>query len=269
MDDIRNKIPKIIHYCWFGEKEKSDEVLKCIESWKKYLPDYSIIEWNERNFDINNSIEYVKEAYKHKKWAFVSDYVRIKALYNYGGLYFDTDVEVFKNFDCLLNNRAFFGFESKDYITTATMGVEKEHELIKAFISTYKDRHFVKDNGEFDLDTTNVVVLTKLLQEEYSLQLTGKKQFFTDLVVFPQFYFSSNDFINIFGKYRKKIFSYHHCQASWYRKVSNKRMDMIKHYFIGVARNTIGTDRLRKIKTGIKILRSKKLKGFIWIGFLV
>ena len=115
-------IPRIIHYCWFGRKEKPESVVKCILSWKQYLPDYQIVEWNENNFDIENSITYVKQAYDCKMWAFVSDFVRLHALYNYGGLYFDTDVEVFKPFDDLMINSGFCGFESKYYIGTSVFG---------------------------------------------------------------------------------------------------------------------------------------------------
>ena len=109
-------IPKIIHYCWFGGNDKLESVMKCIESWKKYLPDYEIMEWNESNFNIKKANQYVREAYDNKKWAFVTDYVRLIALYENGGIYFDTDVEVFKSFDSLLSEKAFFGFESTIYV---------------------------------------------------------------------------------------------------------------------------------------------------------
>ena len=98
---------KKIHYCWFGGNQKSDLILKCIDSWKKFMPDYEIIEWNESNFDINCNT-YVKEAYNSKKWAFVSDYVRLWVIYNFGGIYFDTDVELINNIDDLLDCNAFF-----------------------------------------------------------------------------------------------------------------------------------------------------------------
>ena len=107
--DIR--IPKVIHYCWFGRGKLPKLAKKCIKSWKKYLPDYKIIEWNEDNFDINSN-QYVREAYEAKKYAFVSDYVRLYALYNYGGIYMDTDVEVIKSLDEFLIHEAFSGFES-------------------------------------------------------------------------------------------------------------------------------------------------------------
>lgn len=106
-------IPKKIHYCWFGRGEKPKLAKKCIESWKKYCPDYEIIEWNEDNFDVNIN-GYTKMCYENKKWAFLSDYVRLLVVYQNGGLYFDTDVELVRSPDFLLENEAFFGFETND-----------------------------------------------------------------------------------------------------------------------------------------------------------
>ena len=101
-------IPKIIHYVWMGGKEKPPKIKKCIKTWKKHLKDYEFIEWNEKNFDINSN-SFVKKMYENKKWAFVSDYVRAYAIYNYGGIYLDTDVFVIDKLDSLLNSRAFVG----------------------------------------------------------------------------------------------------------------------------------------------------------------
>ena len=124
INEYKNEIPKIIHYCWFGKNEKSDLAKKCIDSWKKKCPDYQIIEWNEENFDITTN-EYVYEAYMNKKWAFVSDFVRIFALYNNGGIYLDTDVEILKNMDEFLCNTTFFGFETIDKVSTGIIGAQK------------------------------------------------------------------------------------------------------------------------------------------------
>lgn len=104
-------IPKVIHYCWFGHDPKPKLAEKCIKSWKKKCPDYKIIEWNEENFDISACPLYVRQAYEAKKWAFVTDYVRLKVVYEHGGIYLDTDVELKKNLDFLLNHKAYFGFE--------------------------------------------------------------------------------------------------------------------------------------------------------------
>lgn len=241
-------IPKIIHYCWFGGKEKPDSVIKCISSWKKWLPDYKIIEWNEKNFIIDESVAYVKEAYEKRKFAFVSDYARLKALYDFGGLYFDTDVEVFRSFDSLLDAECFFGFESKDYLCTAVMACVLHNSFIKEFLESYDNRTFIKHDGSLDIETTNVVAMTNLLAQK-GLKRNGKQQIINGIAIYPQFYFSSNELRNVFHRYGSNIYSYHHCQATWYESKRNgKFWDLFRHYLIGVLRNAIGTDRVTKIR---------------------
>lgn len=117
----KNMIPKIIHYCWFGGKPLPDEVKYYISTWQKYCPDYEIKEWNESNFDVNQN-QYCREAYETKKWAFVSDYARLKILYEYGGIYMDTDVEVCKPLDHLASYGFWSGFESESQIQTRNYG---------------------------------------------------------------------------------------------------------------------------------------------------
>ena len=116
-----NNIPKIIHYCWFGGKPIPKNLKNYIKSWEKYCPDYEIKEWNESNFDINSN-KFIKEAYINKKFAFVTDYVRLYVIYNYGGIYLDTDVEIIKNFDGLLNNELFMGIQQNDSFATTGLG---------------------------------------------------------------------------------------------------------------------------------------------------
>lgn len=132
-------IPKIIHYCWFGGKEKPDEVKRLIGTWKKHCQGYVIKEWNESNFDINQYV-YCWDAYQHKKWAFVSDVARLWALYHEGGIYMDTDVEVLRPLDDLLKHKAFLGFEGTQWIATNIMGTEPGNELIGRFLDSYKRR---------------------------------------------------------------------------------------------------------------------------------
>ena len=127
---MKEKIPKIIHYCWFGKGPKPELVLKCIASWEKYLPDYEIKEWNENNFDINSNI-YCKEAYERKKYAFVSDYVRLYAVYNEGGIYFDTDLEVIKNMDVFLNNKAFTSKAPEELVLKEKNKLNEEKEELR------------------------------------------------------------------------------------------------------------------------------------------
>ena len=130
-------IPKKIHYCWFGRGEKPKLAKKCIASWKKYCPDYEIIEWNEDNFDINTN-EYTKWCYENKKYAFLSDYVRLLVVYQNGGIYFDTDVELIRNPDFLLENQAFFGFECSEYVNTGVgFGAESENTAVNQMIDEY------------------------------------------------------------------------------------------------------------------------------------
>ena len=169
-------IPKKIHYVWVGGNPKSKDIERCIKTWKKHLPDYEIIEWNENNFDINSN-QYVKKAYEHKKWAFVSDYIRMYAIYNYGGIYFDTDVLVLDNLDEFLHNEAFIGYEDDNYPFTAVFGAVKGHSLIKHILEMYDNISFDKENV-----ITNTEMVKKLLIEQYNCKLGNKEQLLKDNV---------------------------------------------------------------------------------------
>ncbi|TXC92368.1 glycosyl transferase [Metabacillus litoralis] len=206
-------IPKKIHYCWFGGKEKPDIVQKCIKSWKQNLPGYEIIEWNEHNFDINSN-KYVREAYGEKKFAFVSDFVRVYALYKFGGIYLDTDVEVYKSFDIFLHHDSFWGFEQENFIATSTIGAKKGNFIIKQFLDSYKNKSFYKENGSCD-DLTNVVIVTSLLKgmglnaDGTFQQIKGKGTFY------PQEYFSPYDYINCRNLKTDNTYTIHHFYKSW------------------------------------------------------
>lgn len=146
-------IPKIIHYCWFGNNPKPALFERCLKSWKKYCPDYEIKEWNEKTFDISCNT-YVKEAYKAKKWAFVTDYARLWIVFNYGGIYLDTDVELVCSMDDLLDNHAFLGFEDENKIATGLgFGAEKGNTIIGTMLHDYENIHFIKADGTYDLMT--------------------------------------------------------------------------------------------------------------------
>jgi mannosyltransferase OCH1-like enzyme len=208
-----NKIPKVIHYCWFGRKEKPDIVKKCMETWKRKLPEYEIVEWNEMNFDINSNA-YVKEAYESGKFAFVSDYVRVFALYNYGGIYLDTDVEVFQSFNDLLDHPSFWGFEQENYIATSTIGAAKGNNLIKLFLDSYKDKKFIQEDGTLN-EMTNVAIITQIL-ESIGLKPNGEFQRIEGKGVFyPQTYFSPYDYINCRKFITDNSYAMHHFYKSW------------------------------------------------------
>lgn len=160
----------------------------CIASWHKYMPDWEYKLWNEDNFDVNQT-HYTKEAYEAKKFAFVSDYVRLWALHNEGGLYLDTDVEVFKAFDDLLGNHAFAGFEGSKHVPVGTcvMASVANGEWVKEQFGHYQGRHFVLPDGSFDM-TTNVQFISAKMRENGFVQ-DGKEQNYKDLHVFPTDYF--------------------------------------------------------------------------------
>lgn len=212
-----NTIPKIIHYCWFGPKEKSKDELKCIDSWKKHLPEYQIIEWNEKNFDIENSPIYVKQAYEAKKYAFVSDYVRIQALYEYGGLYFDTDLEVLSSFEeHLEGNSLVLNFESERLLMTAFIAVEKNHTFIKEFLDTYKDRTFILEDGSYD--TTPNTDIWSPQAESWGVDLDRNEiQEIVDkrIKVFPIEVFCGFDVKNWHEKVTKQTKCIHRMAFSW------------------------------------------------------
>ncbi len=188
-------IPKKIHYIWFGKGEKNERVKHCIESWKKYLPDYEIIEWNEDNFDINYN-DFTKNAYENKKWAFVSDVARLWVLYNEGGIYMDTDVEVYKPLDDFLNEEGFTGFEDVHYPVTATMGAAKGNPVIKLMLDYYNciDFKLYEDWQDYiKYQETNTCIMSNifsLLGVDRDRNATQRIKHFT---IYPQSYFFTKD----------------------------------------------------------------------------
>lgn len=180
-------IPKTIHYCWFGRGEMSQKDKDCIASWHEHMPGYDYKLWNEDNFDVN-AVPYAKEAYEAGIYAFVSDYVRLWALCNEGGIYLDTDVMVFKPFDDLLGYKAFAGFEGskRQPLGTYVMASEAHGEWVSEMLEAYKDRHFMVD-GKVDT-TTNVQYLTGIMASNGFLQ-NGMEQDYRDLRVLPVDYF--------------------------------------------------------------------------------
>ena len=146
-------IPKVIHYCWFGRNPKPALLQRCMASWKRYCPDYEIIEWNEDNFDLD-CCDYVREAYDAKKWAFVTDYARLKIVHDHGGIYLDTDVELVRSPDDLLDDDAFFGLENMECVNTGLgFGAVSANPVVAAMLRDYDDVHFHREDGSFDLTT--------------------------------------------------------------------------------------------------------------------
>lgn len=225
-------IPKKIHYVWLGKGKKSELTEKCIDSWKKHLPDYEIIEWNEDNFDLNCN-KYLKQAYENKKYAFASDYIRLYVLYEYGGIYMDTDVEVIRNLDCFLDNKAFSGFENNNYIPTGIIACERKNRWIKYLLDDYNNISFIKENGTFDL-TTNTVRITNTTKANYNLKLESSYQNLGDVVFYPYDYFCPKDWETGIINITENTYTIHHFNGSWHteseKKINNKRKLLIEKY---------------------------------------
>lgn len=220
-------IPKIIHYCWFGGNPLPEEAKHYISTWKKYCPGYEIKEWNENNFDVNQN-QYCREAYEAKKWAFVSDYARLKILYDQGGIYMDTDVEVCKPLDDLASYCFWSGFESKTQILTGTMASCRGAELLRYLLSYYDDKHFKNEDGSCDI-TTNVVTITGMIKEKYDVELNNTFQIFGEnYAIFPFEYFCAKDFFS--GKVHRteNTYTIHHFNGSWLSKYDSRKIMLRK-----------------------------------------
>ena len=227
-------IPKIIHYCWFGRGPKPQLALDCIESWKRVLPEYEIKEWNEDNFDLD-MYSYAREAYDNRKFAFVTDIVRMYALYYEGGVYMDTDVEMLKPLDPFLHHAAFSGFESENKYPTGLMAAEQGSKWAKDNLDWYEGKHMVKEDGTLDL-TTNVIIIMEVMKDlGVNVNLNNTYQDFPGyFTVYPSDYFCP---------YRPKTkelvatensVCIHHFAGSWIPKPTlYNRICVSLHKFLG------------------------------------
>ena len=207
-------IPKIIHYCWFGGAQKPEDVQRYITTRRELCPDYEIKEWNESNFDVTQN-DYCREAYEAKKWAFVTDYARLRVLLECGGIYMDADVEVIKPFDDLLEYEAFSGYESTSDIPTGTLAASKGNEWIDMLLRDYDHRHFIGKDGEYDL-TTNVAVITRLTKERYGLHLDGERLVFGNgILLLPFDYLCAKDWRTGELYRTEHTYTIHHFAGSW------------------------------------------------------
>ena len=203
-------IPKIIHYCWFGRKDKPKEVEENIANWRKMNPDFVIKEWNEDNFDFR-ALAFTKEAYAVGKYAFVSDVARLYALYNEGGIYLDTDVRVIKPFEPYLDNHSFVGKESLFLVSTAVLGAEKGPVWVKGFMDKYKKRHFIMKNGKFD-SQVNTLSLSFYFNVNYTLWVDGSLSIY-DADVFSAKLYADKQYI-----ISERTVSVHEFSSSWMSK---------------------------------------------------
>lgn len=237
-------IPKKIHYCWFGKGKMPELALKCIESWRVNLPDYELKEWNENSFDINSNF-YVKEAYESRKFAFVTDYVRLYALYTEGGIYMDTDVEVIKNLDHFLDLPAFSGFEDNVHIPTGIMAAEKGSVWAGWQLKYYDDRHFLLPDGTLDL-TTNVEIIGRLMGEKGFILRNGLYNFQNIITIFPRDYFCPKSHTTGKIELTQNTYTIHHFAGSW-KSTSDRLKRRIVHL--------IGVKMAHRLKLFINLFR--------------
>ena len=216
--DSKNRIPKKIHYFWFGGNPIPELESRCIESWKKFCSDYEIIRWDENNYDIHQN-KYMEQAYKAQKWGFVPDYARLDVVYQHGGIYLDTDVEIIRNFDELLELPGFMGFESKKYINMGQgFGALARNSVIKLLRDDYETKEFIVENNQFNL-TPSPVLQTEVLLK-HGLKLNNKFQRIQDMMILPAECFSPDN--NMIPHVTENTFSIHHFSGSWTPE-NNKR----------------------------------------------
>lgn len=254
-------IPKTIHYCWFGRGEKSKLIKKCIKSWKKICPDYTITEWNEDNFDLSATPNFVKQAYAAKKWAFVSDYVRLKVVYENGGIYLDTDVELIKPLTDLLEYTAYFGTETDEIISTGLgFGAHKGAPILQAIMQQYEGLSFDPETCVACPYIDTPVFLNMGWRQDGTLQILPG-----NIAVLPTEYFCPKQLMTGIVTRTKNTYSIHHYSATWHTKKENawhnrqvrqirRRMaiDYIKHIPNRALRAVMGEKKYEKLKNTLK-----------------
>ena len=237
-------IPKIVHYCWFGGKEKPDDVERYIANWKAFLPDYEIREWNESSFDVS-AWPYAQQALSVRKFAFVSDVARLYALYTHGGIYLDTDVEVRRSFDELLDGGTVLGFEEGNYVATSTILAERGAALIGDFLDTYRSHSFLDPNGKADT-TTNVEVLTAMLADA-GLKLDGSPQLIQwggqQVRVLDRVKLSPIDYPNGINHADETTYAIHHFGQSWASR-KTKAKSALRRALIGA----VGGENVKRLR---------------------
>ncbi len=250
-------IPKKIHYCWFGGNPLPELALKCIESWRKFLPDYEIIEWNEQNYDVHK-IPYISQAYNAKKYAFVSDYARFDILYEHGGLYFDTDVEVIKELDEILAKGPFAGVEVPGKLAAGLgLAIPAASPIYKEILDSYQASSFLLDDGSLNLYT--VVDRVSEIFYKYGFNTDEKIQCVSNIFIYPSEYFCPKNVQTGILNITDNTYTIHHYDASWIEDWQKKVQ--IKKYLIY---EKFGNNNFSKlIVYCYHVIMAMKNKGFL------
>ena len=224
-------IPKIIHYCWFGRNPLPELAQKCIASWKKFFPDYEIKEWNETNYDVRK-IPYIAQAYDAKKYAFVSDYARFDILYKYGGVYFDTDVEVIKDLQPIIERGAFIGVEKGQRpLLAAGLGIASPaaSPIYREILESYQNEQFIKDDGSLNLRT--VVERVTDIFKQYGFVEKDEVQNISDTMIYSSEYFCPKDFKTGNLIITENTYTIHHYDSSWYSAVDKEFVEFRRNVY--------------------------------------
>ena len=258
-------IPKKIHYCWLGRNPKPKSVLKCIESWRKFCPDYEIIEWNEDNLDISSNL-FSRQAYEAKAWAFATDYFRLWIVYTHGGIYLDTDVQVIKPLDPLLEHRAFMGFETMEHIATGLgFGAEAGSEFLAENMKLYDSLAFRNADGTCNR-LPAPAYSTEIARKHGLTNDTGEIQTVLDLTCYPREYFAPKDYFTGRLSVTKNTYSIHHYDSTWFteeeqtrrkRDLLVARLRRISYVPRALAEKLLGTKRYKHMVAAIKGLLPK------------
>ena len=239
---MNSNIPKIIHYVLFGDKKKSRLIKNCISTWHKNLPDFEIKEWNETNFDLQNH-PFAREAYEAGKFAFVSDYVRVYTIYNQGGIYFDTDVEVMKNFsDVLTGTKGVFAFEMPNTVLTGFFAAEKGNLLLRQILDYYDSITFYDEKGKMRI-TPNPVIFADAAKN-FGLVFDGTYQEFGDgMKIYPNEVFGGYNVYDMTYTITDSTILVHHCTGTWKTFLENIQVYLKKRIL-----KIIGIDAYRSIR---------------------
>jgi len=242
-------IPKIIHYCWFGNGAMPALALKCLESWKKHLPDYEIVVWNEGNFDVN-MYQFSAEAYKERKFAFVADVCRLHALKEMGGIYLDTDVEFLKPLDeTLLSNKGFTGFEDNLLLSSAIMGSEKNGEWINDLLPHYHNRSFYLSNGGLDVNP-NTEIITAFMRDKKGVIINNTFQKLDDYcTIYPSDYFCPKSWKTLKIQRTSNTYCIHHFAGSWIDKSHQSFLGKAANFLLGERLANLWSEKYRKTKS--------------------
>ena len=253
-------IPKKIHYFWLGRNPKPQNVLKCIESWKKFCPDYEIVEWNEDNLDISSNL-YSRQAYDAKAWAFATDYFRLWVVYTHGGIYLDTDVQVIRSLDPLLENKAFMGFEDEVHLASGLgFGAEAGSAFLAENMKVYETAVFLNEDGTYNR-LPAPAYSTEAARAHGLTEDTGEIQRVLDLTCYPREYFAPKDYFTGRLNVTKNTYSIHHYDSTWFTQEEHtqRKHDLLvaKLRYLtylprSFAEKTLGTKRYKRMVAAMK-----------------